>query len=225
MNKVFAVGFNKTATTSLHFLFKSLGLRSYHGVEWRTCNNIQLLSAYDCFSDGVPKDLAKLDKLFPGSKFILQVRDLDSWIYSRLAHIERNKLLGIFKTGNPDWDNTEHAIKSWIKKRNDHHSYVLSYFKHRTSDLLVINYIRDEDAVNKLIRFLGFFDHINNKPKENVSSQKTIPHEHKAMLNNCVKELDITNIELKQDLLCHSLLKPDAIKIFPADTSFLNTSH
>ena len=56
-NKVFAVGFNKTGTTSLDALFKSLGLTAYHGVKWRTCDDLELLRSYDCFSDGIPKDL------------------------------------------------------------------------------------------------------------------------------------------------------------------------
>ena len=92
--KVFAVGFAKCATTSLHALFVSLGLPSFHGIGWRSCNSIQLLRTFDCFSDGIPKDLEKLDRLFPGSKFVLQVRDLQSWVYSRLGHIERNKKRG-----------------------------------------------------------------------------------------------------------------------------------
>lgn len=224
MNKVFAVGFNKTGTTSLHYLFKSLGLRSYHGLEWRSCNNYELLSSYDCFSDGIPKDLAKLDSSFPGSKFILQVRELDNWVYSRLAHIERNKRLGRFKAGNPKWDNTEHAIKSWIKKRNEHHKYVLSYFKNRKSDLLVINYIRDKDVVNKIIQFLGFSGNIDHKPQENVNLKGTIPNTHKAMLANCVKELQIIDTDLKRDILCHSLLKPADRIFYPADTNILQNS-
>jgi hypothetical protein len=221
MNKIFAIGFNKTGTTSLHLFFQSLGLRSYHGVEWRSCDNLELLSSYDCFSDGIPKDLQKLDNMFPNSKYILQVRDLDCWIFSRLAHIERNKLSGKFIKGNPEWDNTEFAIKSWIKRRNDHHKYVLSYFKNRPLDLLVINYIRDKYAVSKLVHFMGISKKIVNKPKANVSHWKEIPYEHKKMLANCSKELEITNIELKQDILCHSLLKPDEAKNYPFDTNHL----
>jgi len=83
--KVFAVGFNKCGTTSMHVLFESLGLSSYHGTKWRNCDDLTLLRAYDCFSDDIPTDLAKLDRMFPNSKFILQVRKLDAWVYSRLA--------------------------------------------------------------------------------------------------------------------------------------------
>ena len=113
-NKVFAVGFNKSATTSLHTLFESLGLASYHGVEWSSYHRMALLHSYDCFSDGPPADLAKLDASFPGAKFILQVRDLESWLYSRLAHIQRLRQLNAHRATRW-WDDTEYAVKFWIK--------------------------------------------------------------------------------------------------------------
>jgi len=151
--KVFAVGFNKSGTTSLHTLFQSRGLLSYHGLKWKGCDDLRLLRSYDCFSDGIPKDLAKLDRLFPGSKFILQVRDLNSWLYSRLAHIERDKE-EYAHHGGPEWDNTEYAIKAWIKKRNAHHLFVLSYFSERPLDILIVNLIRDESSTTKVCTFL-----------------------------------------------------------------------
>lgn len=125
--KVFAIGFNKSGTTSLDSLFKTLGLSSYHGVEWRRCDDVELLNSYDCFSDGIPQDLAKLDVLFPGSRYILQVRGLEGWLHSRLEHIDRAKSNNTYKE-NSHWDTTEYAIKYWIKQRNEHHLFVLSYF-------------------------------------------------------------------------------------------------
>ena len=77
-----------------------------------------LLKAYDCFSDGIPQDLAKLDRTFQGSKFVLQVRDLESWVYSRLAHIERKKESGHYRVGL-DWDTTDYAVTAWINSATD----------------------------------------------------------------------------------------------------------
>lgn len=44
MRKIFVIGFNKTASTTLHELFKRNDLKSFHGCRWP-------LKKYDCFSD------------------------------------------------------------------------------------------------------------------------------------------------------------------------------
>lgn len=220
--KIFAIGFNKCGTTSLHSLFQSLGLSSYHGTRWRKHQEIRLFLFYDCFSDGSPSgELAKLDELFPGSKFILQVRELDSWIYSRLKHIERQKQENRNKTRGKYWDNTEEAVKKWIKDRNDYHTFVLSYFSERSSDLLIINYIRDELAAEKICRFLGYDCEVQ-KPKENVNPIKNsyLP-KHRKLFINSIEALGISESEIEYDILCPSLLSKNLKDNLPLDTSEL----
>ena len=217
--KVFAVGFNKSGTTSLHALFESLGRPSYHGTKWRGCDDLELLRSYDCFSDNIPRDLAKLDHLFPDSKFILQVRALDGWIYSRLAHIERSKEANTYN-GGPTWDNTEYAIKAWIRKRNAHHLFVLSYFSQRPSDILVVNFIRDKSAATRICRFLGYKGQYR-RPKRNVNTSKERPLKHTEMLRKCIAELRISECELKYDIYCPSLESSEVHSRFPADSSML----
>ncbi len=216
--KVFAVGFNKCATTSLHALFTSLGLPSYHGTRWRSSDKIWLLRTFDCFSDGIPQDLAKLDRLFPGSKFVLQVRDLESWVCSRLAHIERAKKDGIY-VGDLEWDATEHAVKSWILQRNRHHLFVQKYFADRPDDLLVVNFIRDRSAGTRVANFLGFRGNFE-RPESNVNPEKNVQSRHIDMLNRCAAELRIPAQELTYDIYCPSLLEPGSRPRFPADSNF-----
>jgi len=215
--KVFAVGFNKCATTSLHALFTSLGLPSYHGTRWRRSDSMWLFRAFDCFSDGIPQDLAKLDRLFPGSKYVLQVRDLESWVCSRLAHIERAKKEGIYR-GDLEWDATEHAVRSWILQRNQHHLFVQEYFADRPDDLLVVNFIRDRSAGTRVANFLGFRG-IFERPENNVNPEKDVPSRHNEMLSRCAAELGIPVQELKYDIYCPSLLEPGGQPRFPADSS------
>ncbi len=219
--KVFVIGFNKTGSSSIHTLFESLGRPSYHGTKWRGCDDLALFRSYDCFSDGVPKDLVKLDSLFSGSKFILNVRDLDSWVYSRLAHIERRKKANSYK-GGPAFDNTEYSIKAWIRRRNAHHLFVLSYFSERPSDILIINFIRDESAGTKICRFLGY-EVIRQRPEKNVNPSKEISPKHTRMLKNCLDELGIPECELKYDIYCPSLAGNDASSGIAPDTSMLVT--
>jgi len=113
--KVFAIGFNKTGTVSIHCLFQSLGFKSLHSVCWRKCDDLTLLFKYDCFADGPPDDFKYLDNMFSNSKFILNVRQLNTWVYSRLSHIDRQKVEDPNFICWPTWDNTTFAIKSWIK--------------------------------------------------------------------------------------------------------------
>ena len=103
--KVFAIGLNKTGTTSLHLAFEQLGLRSfhwggrraYHAVLHAQRDGERLLlpvgEGYDAYSDvetlSVRFDLADLQ--YPGSRFVLTVRDVDDWVESRRRHAERNR--------------------------------------------------------------------------------------------------------------------------------------
>ncbi|WP_299488615.1 hypothetical protein [Acaryochloris sp. IP29b_bin.137] len=225
--KIFAIGFNKCGTTSLHSLFQSLGLSSYHGTKWRTNPEPSFFLLYDCFSDGRPSGelakLAKLDELFPGSKFILQVRELNNWVYSRLEHIERQKQENPNKARSQYWDETEEAVKLWIKNRNNYHSFVLSYFSERPSDLLIVNYIRDELAAEKICHFLGY-DCELKKPKKNVAPKKNRSLKHRNLLINSIESLGIHESETEYDILCPSLIDKDSKDSLPLDTSELKNS-
>jgi hypothetical protein len=215
--KVFAIGFNKSGTTSLHTLFKSLGLSSYHGVEWRPCDDLDLLRKYDCFSDGIPANVPRLDDWFPGAKYILQVRELGPWVLSRLAHIERSKARGTHRA-KPTWDTTEEAVCSWIRERNEHHLHVLSYFAERPSDLLVVNYIRDDAAATKICAFLGYGG-THTRPRKNVKPGKEHDRRHLDLLRRCATTLGVGEEELGWDILVGSMIaSPNA---FPVDTSLL----
>lgn len=218
--KIFAVGFNKTATSSLHELFVQLGLRSYHGVKWRSCNDLRILSQYDCFSDGVPLNLERLDSMFPKSKFILQVRELDDWVYSRLAHIDRELQKG-GKSRSSYWEPSEAAIEQWIRHRNEHHSHVLDYFKDRQSDLLVVNFIRDDLAVGRICRFLNF-DQIQQKPRKNTNPRRQVDHRHRLMFERVCQRLRIPKSEVRLDILSPSLTSDLCINRHPTDTAFIN---
>ena len=216
--KVFAIGFNKSGTTSIHALFESLGLVLYHGTRWRTCDDLTLLNSYNCFGDDIPEDLSALDQLFAGSKFILQVRDLDTWVYSRLAHIERRKQNGEYKA-NPRWDNTYESVTYWIHARNEYHRFVLSYFAERPGDLLVVNFIRDPEAATKICAFLGY-DRTVERPAKNVNPDIP-PREYRDMLACCVARLGIPQYEVHNDILCPSLLPSSSTATFPVDTKLL----
>lgn len=219
--KIFAIGFNKSGSVSMHQLFRALGYRSYHGEKWLACADMDFFNAYDCFSDDIPRDLPRLDREFPGSRYILQVRDLRGWLLSRLAHIERAKLRGEYRGGR-GWDCTEYAVKAWVRQRNEWHMYVLKYFEQRRRDLLVVNYVRDERAATKIAAFLsrkGAFP----RRKVNANPSKGRSPQHIELVERCAAGLGLAAEELNFDLLCPSQLDARTSGAFPADSSLLES--
>ena len=104
--KTFVVGFNKCGTTSLHLFFQRSGLRSMHWDDGRLgpkiADNIAAgrgpvasYEEYDCFSNmdyACEHRIVEIGRQHfreiaaqePNAKFILNVRDVDRWIASRL---------------------------------------------------------------------------------------------------------------------------------------------
>lgn len=216
--KVFAIGFNKTGTTSLHRIFQDLGYRSYHGTRWRDTARPMIYRFYDAFCDGVPDDFRKLDTMFPRAKFILQVRDIDVWLDSRLEHIRR---LPPNKPRHAEWTATETAVEAWVRKWNAYHLSVLSHFQSRPDDLLLVNYIRDPQAARKIAAFLGHpvvveKPHANRNPTAGLAAGTTL--KNAGMIGTVLAGLGIPESEWQNDIHCPSLSREAATGI-PADTS------
>ena len=200
-SKIFAIGLNKTGTTSLHRIFQDLGCRSYHGTKWRETSRPTIYRFYDAFCDGIPNDFRRLDAMFPNARFILQVRDLDAWLDSRLEHIRR---LPKGKVRDTEWTATESALEAWIQKWNAHHLAVLSHFRNRPDDLLVVNYIRDPGAAAKIAVFLGHpvaidKHHFNRNPGAGAELK------NRDMIAAALDRLGVPEGEWKNDIHCPSL--------------------
>jgi len=216
--KIFAIGENKTGTTSLHQIFLDMGYHSYHGIKWRDTSRTAIFRFYDCFTDGPPDDFRKLDRLFPNSKFILQVRDLDAWLDSRLEHILRLPKNNTKR--HPLWSAKESSVRVWVRRRNKYHLDVLSHFRDRPDDLLLINYIRDPEAAGRIAAFLGHpapasKPHANRNP----GAQKAL--KHPDMITAALSGLGIPQSEWSNDIYCPSLSGKDTG--FPPDTGQIAT--
>ncbi len=93
--KVFAIGFNKTATTSIDTLFGKLGYQArYHGTAWRPEKAHRVHWQWQAFSDGKPDNFKRLDQIYPRARFILNTRDPLEWLDSRYQHVILEKKLG-----------------------------------------------------------------------------------------------------------------------------------
>jgi hypothetical protein len=175
MNKIFQIGFNKCGTVSMHKFFEANRLKSVHWDKGRLAQRIQsnfisglpLLSGYenyDCFTDMESQSenifiyltlFKELDRQYPNSKFILNIRNRDNWIESRLNH--RNYLEISQKLFNTDKDG---VIDIWINDWERHISGVKEYFKCRPEDLLIFDI---ENESNKLFDFISKIINLRSK--------------------------------------------------------------
>jgi len=91
VNKVFGIGLSHTATKSLNKALKTLGIPSIHWpVDRQTYRELSrgnykltILKKYKAVTDiTVVPFYPQMDKVYPGSKFILTTRDKDAWMSS-----------------------------------------------------------------------------------------------------------------------------------------------
>ncbi len=206
--KVFAIGFNKTATTSLYSLFTQLGYEAMDGPHWRKTADWHIHYQFQTFSDGPPEDFRYLDKTFPRSKFILNVRDLREWLDSRIEHVR-------YRLEDPRYRNRPGAKKlpdvngvmKWVERRDEHHLQVLDYFSSRKDDLLVVNFIKDPLAVEKICDFLrkplaGVDKPYNRSTPKNREPGTVLNQE---VIETALDKLGVKASERDNDIYCPSL--------------------
>jgi hypothetical protein len=192
-NKVFGIGSPKTGTSSLGIAFEILGLKhqGWSAVLWDYYVNndfdpiFKVVEDHDAFEDGPWNgpdlyyqkgvDFYKvLDKRYNNSRFILTVRDIDSWALSHEYHFTTDGRKGRrAKYRIPDYAKHRAQIISNYEERN---LAIKTYFKNRPNDLLVMN-ICAGDRWGTLCPFLKLrppdrpFPHMNKTkyPSESVS--------------------------------------------------------
>jgi hypothetical protein len=175
--KVFFIGFNKTATTSLHRLFLDSGYISFHHtkrqnkkenianiIDKNFKNNLPLLTnleTADCLIDMIlsnnnryleaNKYFRQLHQQYPDSYFILQIRNEENWIKSRLKHRSKPSFAkrSISALG---LKNTDELIQFWKAMKSNHFTDVRNYF---CNSKKFIEYNIDKDDISKLINFLS----------------------------------------------------------------------
>lgn len=159
--KVFGIGLSKTGTSSLAEALNMLGIRSIHYPndtktysELRSGNfRLSLFNQYDGIVDTpVVPYYAQFDQLFPGSKFILTVREKNSW----LASVEQHWRAAATYDDQPVKKAFQEFIRTAVygcidfdKERFSyvydlHHENVRKYFADRPDDLLVMNICNGE---------------------------------------------------------------------------------
>ena len=179
--KIFGIGLSKTGTTSLARALEILGYRTrdYMGVTRYSpgdlsCVDERELEAHDAFTDTpIPSFYRELDVAYPGSKFILTVRDKEGWLNSckkqfnqKLAAKQNEASIKVFE----DLYGTAVFEEAHFSKGYDRFvSGVEEYFKERHEDLLILDVTAGE-GWEKLCPFLDKPIPDLPFPKANVTS-------------------------------------------------------
>jgi len=161
--KVFCIGFHKTGTTSLAEALQVLGYRvtgpnGVHDPDIATKVRPmawELVEKYDAFQDNPWPILYKeLDTRYPGSKFVLTVRNTESWMRSQLKHFgERETAMRRWIYGDAHGC-PQGNEEVYVRRYEGHNREVLEYFRDRPDDLLVMELAKG-DGWEKLAPFLG----------------------------------------------------------------------
>lgn len=156
--KVFGIGLARTGTTSLTRALRILGYRAVHFP-----TSFDQILYHDAATDtSVAYRFEELDRLFPGSKFILTMRDEQSWLasYSRFRSLQVRigqdwpMLRETRRVREVLFGTQEFDPETWLAGYRRHTARVLDYFASRPQDLLVMN-ITAGDGWEKLCPFLG----------------------------------------------------------------------
>ena len=167
--KVFGLGLSKTGTTSLAAALNTLGIKTiWYPHDEKTLAELRsgvyrlsILEEYDGAVDTpIVPYYAQLDNVYPNSKFILTIREKNSWLRSAENHWKgattgRNIRLDSFRefirsavygtvVFNPD-------RFSWVY--DTHERNVRQYFEDRPNDLLILD-ICGGEGWEKLCGFL-----------------------------------------------------------------------
>lgn len=172
--RIFGIGMHKTGTTSLHTALQMLGLDSAHWksahwakaiwTEMRDYGYSPTLERHYALCDlPLPLLYKELDQAYPGSKFILTMRDESAWLASVEKHwsYDRNPFRQVWDT-----DAFTHQIHCvlygrkmfdadiFLKRYRQHNAQVMHYFRNRPNDLLVL----DMGSVRSWEKLCGFLD-------------------------------------------------------------------
>src|SRR5258707_2997466 len=159
--KVFCIGFQKTGTTSMRSALEMLGYRvaGHFGVDDPAIRDNALPSAlelarkYSAFQDNPwPLLFRDLDEHFPGSRFVLTVRDPQRWIESVVGHFgEQSTPMRewIYGPGSPRGNEDV-----YLERYERHNREVREYFAARGGDLLEMD-VEAGDGWDPLCDFLG----------------------------------------------------------------------
>ena len=198
--KVFGIGLSRTGTRSLTSALQVLGYdTSHYPIDEDTYTELSngqydltLLKDHDGLTDITTVPFyPQLDKAYPGSKFILTVREKEGWLRSCQNHWFNRPAFK--KTDDPD-DEVHLLMRQFLRSAvfgtyafvpdrfvwvyDQHVKQVKEYFKDRPDDLLIID-ICSGEGFEKLAPFLGREEPIEPFPHKGSVLSKRVAEARK----------------------------------------------
>lgn len=183
--KIFGIGLSKTGTTSLASALGMLGYRvkdnmgvTRYATGELSSVDLSVVDAHDALTDTpIPSFFRELDTRYPGSKFILTVRDSDGWLRSckkqfSAAHAAKQNdaharlFTDLYDCTVFDADRFARGYERFVRG-------VMTHFTHRPQDLLVLDVAAGE-GWEKLCPFVGRPAPDQPFPKANVTQIRWI---------------------------------------------------
>ena len=163
--KIFGIGLNKTGTTTLGQCGELLGLKCI-GFDRRLLREIvnekktdglkDIVDQYDLFEDWPwPLVYRELDKMYPGSKFILTTRlNGVTWLNSLKEHSMKTSPFNHSRKDIYGFNYAHGKEDHFIDFYDRHNNEVREYFKERPNDFREFCWERG-DGIEDLCYFLG----------------------------------------------------------------------
>lgn len=163
-SKIFGLGLSKTGTTSLHHALTQLGYNCIHF----PVTNMDIASCDAAVNLSVASQYESLDRLYPGSRFILTERNVDNWLtscapqYSKdpdfdlaISSAELEKVKKFYMDLRLKVFGTPYFDEAMFRAAYENHVRdVKAYFAGRENDLLVLS-ITEGEGWGPLCNFLG----------------------------------------------------------------------
>lgn len=178
--KVFGIGFQKTGTKSLATALRRLGYRVTGpnaflnpriGEIYKSLT-AELSAQYDGFQDNPwPLVYREMDRQWPDARFILTLRDPDSWIRSQKTHFAKGstpmrELIYGVGAGNPNGNED-----LYLRRYQMHNLAVRTYFQDRPGKLLELD-ITAGQGWDRLCPFLDLPMPDRSFPQRNTAQRR-----------------------------------------------------
>jgi len=206
--KVICIGWHKTGTSTMGYALLKLGytvlgarLDMVYPLQKKdVATPLKLAGEFDALQDVPWANLYKeLDDAYPGSKFVLTVREESAWLNSASKHFGGK----YYKMH--EWIYGQGVLKGneeiYLQHFRKHYEEVNSYFKEREQDLLIMD-LSKGDGWEKLCRFLDRpipespFPHAN-KGKHSLSAKEKLVRKLKKIAPLPLRQCVVNYLEKK----------------------------
>jgi hypothetical protein len=192
--RVFCIGWHKTGTSTIGLALLELGCTVLGArldmaeplLDGDIETPLKLAGQFDALQDVPWAALFKeLDQQYPGSKFILTIREEDAWLNSATKHFKDSYFsLHEWLYGEGVLWGSENIYRNRFRK---HYEEVMSFFKNRPEDLLIMDFKKgdsweqlcsflDEPTPNKWFPYANKGKHSYNwKDKAKYRLRKAVP--------------------------------------------------